>query len=182
MNEAMTLYAPPAAELVVADGEAETLRKEYIRHEANVRGVGALYYMTAAMLGFAALVTLVTGFDPNLDHHQGFALGLFALYAVVGAGFAAVGRGLRRLRGWVKIPVGILSGIGVLGFPIGTLINGYILYLMFSRKGTMVFSQPYREVVAQTPHIKHRTSIVVWAALAVIVVLIGAGLVIPMFY
>ncbi len=72
-----------------------------------------------------------------------------------------VGVGLRRLRGWTKIPVGVLSGLGLLSFPIGTLINGYILYLVFSEKGSRVFSPEYQEIIRQTPHIKYQTSIIV---------------------
>src|SRR4030095_8127226 len=88
-----------------------------------------------------------------------------------------VGTGLRRLRRWARIPTGILSGIGLLGFPIGTIINGYILYLIFSQKGKVVFSDEYRAVIEQTPHIKYRTSIVVWIVLGLLLLLIAAGII-----
>jgi hypothetical protein len=47
----------------------------------------------------------------------------------------------------------VLSGIGLLGFPIGTLINGYILYLFLSKKGRTVFAPEYQEVIEATPHV-----------------------------
>lgn len=81
----------------------------------------------------------------------------------------------RKLKSWARIPTAILSGIGLLGFPVGTLINGYILYLVFSRKGVTVFSDDYKRVIAETPHIKYRTSIVVWIILGWLVALILFG-------
>jgi len=96
---------------------------------------------------------------------------------VMGTGLIWVGTGLRRLRKWARIPTGILSGIGLLGFPLGTLINGYILYLIFSQKGKTVFSEDYRAVIEQTPHIKYRTSIVVWVLLGLVLLLIGVGII-----
>ncbi|MBN2296713.1 MAG: hypothetical protein JXM70_30080 [Pirellulales bacterium] len=55
----------------------------------------------------------------------------------------------------------IISGIGLLQIPIGTIIHAYILYLMLSRKATVVFSPKYREIIARTPHIKYKTSLAV---------------------
>jgi len=94
-----------------------------------------------------------------------------------GAGQFWVGTGLRRLKKWTRIPTGILSGIGLFGFPLGTIINGYILFLIFSQKGKVVFSDEYRAVIEQTPHIKYRTSIVVWIVLGLVLLLIAAGII-----
>ena len=66
----------------------------------------------------------------------------------------------------------MLSAIGLLGFPIGTLINGYILYLFLSKKGRTIFAPAYQDVIAATPHVKYRTSIVIWIFLALLVGLI----------
>jgi hypothetical protein len=62
--------------------------------------------------------------SPELDV---LALAFTGFYLVLGLAAILVGSGLRQLRRWTVIPVGLLSGIGLLGFPIGTLINGYIL-------------------------------------------------------
>ena len=80
------------------------------------------------------------------------------------------------MKKWARIPTGILSGIGLLAFPIGTLINAYVLYLIFSAKGKMVFSDEYRAVIEQTPHIKYRTSIIVWIVLGLLLLLIAFGI------
>jgi hypothetical protein len=84
---------------------------------------------------------------------------------------------VRRLKPWARIGSGILSGIGLLGFPIGTIINGYILYLLFSKKGSMVFSDEYKRVIQQTPHIKYRTSVIILVALGLLLFLMMLAMV-----
>ncbi|MEJ1963822.1 MAG: hypothetical protein WDO56_20595 [Gammaproteobacteria bacterium] len=83
-----------------------------------------------------------------------------------------VGRGLRKLRPWARITTLVLSGIGLLGFPVGTLINGYILYLLLAKKGKRIFEDDYPAIVAATPDVKHRTSVVTWIALGILVLLL----------
>ena len=52
------------------------------------------------------------------------------------------------------------------------IIPAYILYLLLSSKGAMVFSTEYKEIIARTPHVKYRTSCIVWGALIVLGVVI----------
>jgi hypothetical protein len=157
---------------VVSDTEYERIRKEHIKHEASVKSVGLLYFLGAAVL---ALVGGVGLFAPLGASNRGelsmTAVGMMFI-AVAGVQVWA-GFGLRQLKSWARIPAGILSGLGLLAFPLGTLINGYILYLLFCKKGTMVFSEQYQQVIAETPHIKYRTSIVVWVLLGLLVVLLA---------
>jgi len=40
----------------------------------------------------------------------------------------------------------------------------------------MVFSEEYRAVIEQTPHIKYRTSIVVWVLLGLVLLFIAIAL------
>jgi len=56
------------------------------------------------------------------------------LLVVLGVGQLLAGWGVRALRSWGRTVGCVLSAIGLLGFPIGTLINGYILYLLPRRK------------------------------------------------
>jgi hypothetical protein len=69
----------------------------------------------------------------------------------------------------------VFGAIGLLGFPVGTLIAGYLLYLLWSEKGNVVFSPRYQRVMQATPHIKYKTSIIVWIFLGLLglVVLVG---------
>ena len=40
----------------------------------------------------------------------------------------------------------------------------------------MVFSDEYRSIIDQTPHIKYKTSIIVWIFLFILLALIGFGI------
>jgi hypothetical protein len=177
-----SLYCAACKPLVVqrlregetANSAAEAMRNEYLKHEASVKSIGVLYYLGGAGLMLAGIVTL---FASGTDFSGIGGIIISALLFLVGAGQLWVGTGLRRLRSWARVPTGILSGLGLIGFPFGTIINAYILYLIFSKKGKTVFSDEYQAVIEQTPNIKYRTSIVVWVLLGLVLVLIAFGVV-----
>lgn len=151
-----------------ATNAVEEIRKEHIKHEASVTSIGILYYLGGAAMTVMGIFGMFAG--------GAEAILTSAFLLALGIGQFWVGTGLRRLKKWARIPTGILSGIGLLAFPIGTLINAYILYLIFSQKGKMVFSDEYRAVIEQTPHIKYRTSIIVWIVLGLLLLLIAFGI------
>lgn len=150
----------------VAGADSERIRQDHIKHEASVKSVGFLYFLTAGFLILASVGGLVAPGNDAGVLVAAFFLGLAGVQIWVGVG-------LRRLKPWARIPTGILSGIGLLGFPLGTLINGYILYLVFSEKGKTVFSEDYQRVIQETPHIRYKTSIIVWILLGLLLLLIG---------
>lgn len=158
---------------VTPTGESETIRQAHIKHEASVKSVGVLYFLSSAFLLLIGFISMASG------EMAGLALG--AVFCLLAAGQIVVGVGLRGLKSWARIPTGILSGIGLIGFPIGTLINGYILYLVFCQKGATVFSDDYQRVIAETPHIKYRTSMIVWILLGLVLLLIGVAVVAAFF-
>jgi hypothetical protein len=80
--------------------------------------------------------------------------------------------GLRKLRPWSRIASGIFSGFGLLGFPLGTLLSGCILYLFFPKKDSTVFSESYQRVIAATPHLEYRTPLYVWILLGIFLLLV----------
>lgn len=170
-------YAPPRANIVhaSADTEAEKIRREHIKTEAIIKSAGALYYLGAAMLMLGAITNLgspgaswgIRSSSSNMQLLTGvFVLGLSLFIAWVA--FA-----LRRLRGWARIPTIIISCLGLLNFPIGTLINGYVLFNVISRKAVMVFSEDYKRIIAETPHIKYKSSTGAIALLLVLLTILG---------
>lgn len=170
-------FAPPTAEvadITGADPEAEAIRREHIKHEASIKSVGILYYLSGAFLGIAALAFVFVVDELPM----GFGLG--AIYAILAAFSIAVGHQLRALKPWARIAGIVLSIIGLFGFPLGTLINGYILYLLLSQKGRRIFQPDYLDIVAATPKVKYRTSIVVWIILGILLLAIVAAITVPM--
>lgn len=159
--------------LGVAGTKAEEMRKNHIKHEASVKSIGVLYFIGGAIVFLAGMFTLVGSLAAKSRPES---IGVAVLLIGLSVAQIWVGIGVRRLRPWARICAGILSGIGLLGFPVGTIINGYILYLVFSEKGKTVFSPEYQEVIRPTPHIKYKTSIVVWIVLGILVLVIVGGI------
>lgn len=164
---------------VTTNSAAVQLRTQHLGHEASLRSVGVLYLVGGILTSLGGLLMLIGALrlmgNPNLAQSNqpvliAATIGLVLL--VVGGLQAACGFHLRRLRPLARIPVGIISALGLLAVPLGTLINGYILYLLFSKKGRFILSPEYQAIVAATPEIKYRTSIVIWILLGLVLVFI----------
>jgi hypothetical protein len=169
-------YAAPAApvEDVSPNAEAEAIRREHLTHEASIKAVGFLYYLGGVLVTIGGLASLSGQPDAGA---VGAAIGL----VIVGIGQFFAGWGVRALTKWGRVLGCVLSGLGLLAFPIGTAINAYILYLFLSKKGRTIFAPEYKDVIAATPHVKYRTSILVWIFLALIAGLIVLAVVGPYF-
>lgn len=182
-------FASPLAEeapvAVTADvSDAEALRREYLSREASIRSVGWIYYLFA--VGFT-LAGLAMFFFVNLPsggpgaRPAGFDTvfwGLVGFYGVLAILCWWIAPGLRSLRPSVRYWViglnGLLLFFSLIGLnPIGLAINGYILWLMLGEKAALVFSPEYKEIIAATPHIKYKTSIIMWIVLAVLLAVLA---------
>ena len=175
MSLAANPYAPPRTyvnDVVSAGSHADSIRQEHIKHEASIRSVGTLYYLSGALL-LVVMVALMAGARGAIEGPFGvFGAVLLGVYGGMGALSIAVGHGLRSLRPWARTACIVVSIIGLLGIPLGTLINAYILYLMLSAKGKRIFEPDYLAIVEATPLIKYRTSVVVWVFVGLLLVLI----------
>jgi hypothetical protein len=167
MSEAVNPYAAPAArvENMATNPEADAIRRAHLNHEASIKAVGALYYIGGAVMTIAGLMGAV-----GAPRSEGVALLLFI--GAFGVAQLVVAWGVRAFRPWGRVVGIILSVIGLIGFPIGTLISAYILYLLLSKKGRTIFSPEYQDVIAATPYAKYKTSIIVWIFLALILALL----------
>ena len=158
---------------------ALAIRQAHIKHEASVKSIGTLYYLAVIGLliamfgGIMALVEesrRIEGADlAALAHAVGGTLVTLFICAALAALHGVAGYGIRNLKPWGRIVGIVLSAIGLLAIPVGTIISAYILYLLISRKGRMVFSPGYKEIIAATPGVKYKTSPVVWILLGLIV-------------
>jgi len=164
-------YAPPAAALedVSPNAQAEAIRRAHINHEASIKAVGFLYYLGGVALTIGGLASIASG-TPTW---------IFLLAAGVAQLFA--GYGVRALKKWGWVLGLVISGLGLLAFPIGTLINAYILYLFVAKKGRTIFTPEYREVIAATPDVRYKTSIIVWILLALMAGFILFAVAVPFF-
>ncbi|MDI1315312.1 hypothetical protein [Prosthecobacter sp.] len=166
-------YAAPQAQVLQTTSRDELIREEHINTEATIKSVGILYYLGAFALILYGVLMIITGIRTGRDSLLvSIIIGVVLL--AVGTGQGIVAYGLRRLQSWARIPTIILSSIGLLGFPIGTLINIYILIKVSGQQGKFIMTPEYQQIIAATPHVKRKTSIVVWVILIVLLlVLIG---------
>jgi hypothetical protein len=172
-------YAPTTnvSEVQIATDDVEAYRRAYLNHEASVKSIGLLYMLGAIfMVPVGAFMVFGAVFAGQAQADAAVMAVVGVIYLGLGLlqGYAALG--LRRLDPRARVVAIVLSVIGLLGIPIGTLISAYFLYLLLSEKGQIVFSEHYKQVILQTPHIKYKTSIVVWILLIILLVLIAFGL------
>ena len=170
-------YAPPAAhveDVMEPSSEAEVIRREHIKHEASIRAVGLLYYIGGGIL-LVTGVSLVIGLSTNNPFYIAGPI-----YIVISLLTMVVAYGLRSLRPWARLTSIVFAAIGLIGFPVGTIVNAYVLWLLLSKKGRRIFEDDYAAIVAATPHVKYRTSMLVWVILGILVLAVAAAIVIPM--
>lgn len=162
--------------------DVESIRKRYLGHESSVKSIGTLYLIGGVFSLLISLAYIIAGIgslnDTGPNEFGGPILVLLVALAV-GAGFLSLGAlqiwsgiGVRKLRPAARIGATVISAIGLLGFPIGTLISAYFLYLLLSEKGSYVFSDAYKQVIAQTPHMRYKTSILTWIVVILLVTLV----------
>ena len=75
-----------------------------------------------------------------------------------------------------RVPVIVLSAIGLLGFSIGTIVSAYFLYLVAGAKELYVLSPAYAEVRRSTPHIKYKTPLLIWILLGLVLLIASIGI------
>lgn len=132
-------YAAPQSHVLQNTSADEVIRKQHINTEATIKSIGSLYYLGA----FVVIIVSLSMFVSTRSESAAGALLMGVFFLALGAGQGVVAYGLRRLQGWARIPTIILSCIGLLGFPIGTLINIYILVKVLGKEGKFVMTPEY---------------------------------------
>lgn len=155
--------------------EFEQIRKQHLNHEAWIHAIGDLYCSAGAALLFALVVVMPAVADcimsgRLLSTEDIVACLLLPILAVAGPLHIWVGIGLRRFRQNVRFPAAALAGVGLLGLPIGPVINAYVLYVLLSPQGGRILSPDYEQVLAATPAVWRRPSavLVVFAILVLL--------------
>lgn len=171
--------APSLPERYVQQQNALEIRQAHIKHEASVKSIGTLYYIGTIFLTLGIVAQIVSAVgqissSPSADvsamgAHVGEAIVMIVILGAIAALQGVAGYGIRNLKPWGRIVGIVLSAIGLLAIPVGTIISAYILYLLVSRKGGMVFSPEYKEIIAATPGVKYKTSLIVWIILGIFV-------------
>lgn len=172
-------YASPQVSQIREEAtDDESVRRAHLSHEASVKSIGSLYLISAGLLLIALPLVIVNATAPLGSLEVLVPVSIFGAFFALSA---ALAYGLIRLRPWARWSAVALGILGLLSFPVGTLINAYVLYLLFSKKSGVVFSADYHRVIAATPHIKYRTSRLVWMLLLFFVGLVIVGIIAALF-
>ena len=161
---------------VATDSDAERIRKEHIKHEASVKSVGILYFLGGGLLLLIGLLNLTMGVA---SQERSVSLGIGVVFLALAGVQIWAGIGLRQLRPWARVVSGILSGIRLIVFPIGSDHQWLHPLPAFLTKRHDHFLGGLSRRCSFNRHrkIKYRTSVVVWVLLAVLFAFLFVALV-----
>jgi len=162
--------------------DVEATRRRFLSHEASIQSIGVLYLIggVLSVLYGAFMISMALAGFAQVNAQQvsvlifPVILGFVVLALGVAQGYA--GHCMRILNPSGKVLAIIMAAIGLIAVPLGTLISIYVLWLLLSEKGNVVFSPEYRRVIDATPHIKYRTSIIVWVFVFLLIALVLLGI------
>lgn len=163
-------------------GNAESIRRQCIQHEATIREMGALYIIgsCASFLSVAGILlgAILGGRDGEVDFAGQIMLFVLGGVMAIVAGFQLwFAIKLRAFEPWTRPVATVFSVLGLLGIPLGTLISIFQLIALQSTEANQIFSPEYKEIIRRTPHIKPRPSILLWILLAILGLMLLGGLV-----
>lgn len=170
--------------------QAELIRTSHLSHEANIQSVGCLYLLLgvlAALSGLSYVVLGIAMLNNMIPSMGGQPQTEVIVAGAMQIGFGVVtlavsclafysGRTMQTLNAGGKIAAIIMSILGLFGFGC-PCISVFALYLLLSSKGEMVYSPQYKEIVQATPHIRYKTSMIVWILLFILLGLIAFGII-----
>ncbi len=166
----MNPYAAPQSQVLQATSLDVLTREEHIKTEASIKSIGLLYYLATLVLIAVGASFLTSGKGSSLSLLPG------GLCLLISIGAGVTGYGLRRLRKWARIPTIILSSIaviyGLINLSGGIIIHIFILVKMLGKQGQFVMTPEYQEIIAATPHVKNKTSIVVKVLLVLLLIIL----------
>jgi hypothetical protein len=184
MADPLNPYAAPTTDHMLAEQdpssfvEAEQVRRMFFKHERAVKSISAFYMFGCLFAGLYLAACIGMAYNDPLA--RPYALIGFAVLVLLFLVFYWIARGLWRLNPRIRTPLTLLSIIGLLGLPLGTILNAYILYLIHCEKGKYVFSPEYKEIIAQTLYIRPRISIVVWILFGLLLTMFGIGVIVAL--
>ena len=150
----------------------EAIRHEYLKREHSIKSIGSLFVVFSLVLGVAVISLagpLISSFQRGANSSRGLAVAIatLVLLGFLITGQLLVGIGIRRLKPWSRIPAIVISVLWMFHFPIGTVLNVIFLVTLLGKRNRFVFTPEYRRIIEATPHIKYRSSILLWAVLII---------------
>ena len=148
------------------------IREDHIAHENAMKTLGVMHLIGGAALLLSCLGVVVGGFEFASLSGDGDSVvegvAIFVVLLLLGISSVQLGTKLRKLDPSAWQPARTLSMLGLLAFPIGTMISIANLGYLNSAKGKFVFTGEYARVIEMTPDTKAKTSRLVKVLLALV--------------
>mgnify|MGYP007046926269 CR=1 FL=1 len=155
--------------------EASALREAHRHHERSLNQFGALQLAGGVLSGAWGLFEFAAASQVPDDAVIATVRGI--LFVTLGGLSVWSGSLLRALKPKARGPATAMAVVGLLAFPIGTLVNGYLLYLIHSKKGRVVLSTSYQNVVRRTTTRPEKSSKIILFAFGLLVVALLAAVI-----
>lgn len=164
---------------------AQQSRESYFGLESKLRSAGAIFFFPSIFGLFGGSILIVIGILMLQMKNQPTGRGVL----VIGLGIAIGGiayylfvicERLRSLSPKARKPAIVISTVGLLGFPFGTLASVYMLSLLLGERGRFVFSEQYQTLRAKTPELKYRQTGVDWLKAIALSCCFCSGFIVPM--
>lgn len=131
---------------------AEEIRCKFLKEETTLKQMGLIHFSLGIVLMIVGVALLLGG---NVGEIEIF---LFASLIVFAMGFGAMGLGLMTLQNWSRTLMRILAFPLLILFPIGTAMGLNFLSVSRSRDCAFICSERYRQIVANTRHVRYEMS------------------------
>lgn len=139
--------APPTRHLSTASALAFGGTLDEIRRPGSVTGVAVWDFFQSLFFLFGVVVIALEPAENDLV--RTLRLGMLVAYLVLVGAHVAVGIGLLRMRNWARIGQIVLSSIGLIGFPCGTILSIFILVYMLKPGIRILFSGKQGELTPE---------------------------------
>lgn len=164
--------SPTIAEVAISPfSDIREVREEHLNHEASIKAIGLLCILGGVLLAgsfaFFGIETVAAG---TLESSSAMMMVFQIAFATL---LLISGIGLRQLQEWARLPAASVAAVSMVFVPIGTIFGIYILYLIFTPKGSRVLSAEYREVGALTPDLHYQTPRWFWICMVVVTLLLA---------
>jgi len=137
--------------------------------------LGGGYLLMAGVSYTAAFV----GMGATFQHPYYLAMG--TVYTLALAATLIIGFGARRLAAWSRRPLTVLCGLGLLLFPLGTILSLPILWILYVGRPPRLLTPEFEQIVRDSADPPGgRTSVVTWIGVALFVILVVSMIVVGM--
>lgn len=150
----------------------DKLRREYLARESAIAAFG-WFFIVSGVFGLIAFLgalanTILAAVAGTVEIPWAYVFGRFTGMLLVSTIQLSTGFGFRKLQANSRIP-GTFLGVLLSFYGIGI----WLMILLWSKKGNMVFSDEYRAAVQSTPYIRRHMTATAWILIFFPIVLTG---------